>query len=259
MNYRDEYLNLLEKTLTFSLWPEPLRTVDYFSKHDFKWWSAWMVDRLVSKLTKGIARVGIHWPIDREVGLAWPALAHTMVGRKRLANIRMLCSIVEAERVPGAFCECGVWRGGASMFARACLDESRKVIACDSFKGLPFDPSEPTWCIYDVLKVPQSEVCRNFENYGLLNNVEFKAGWFKDTLPTIQEPIAILRCDGDMYSSTMTILCNLHQHVSLGGFIIIDDWSIEHCRRAVEHFRHLEKITAPWIDIDGVSIYWRKQ
>lgn len=260
VNYREKYLDLLEETVTFSLWSEPLRTVDYFSDHtDWRWKGAWLVDRFLNKLTGGTARLGINWPINREVGLAWPMLAHTMVGKKRLRNVRYLCDTVEVDGVPGGFCECGVWRGGCSIYARACLPTERKVIVCDSFQGLPYDPSEPDWCIYDALRVPLEEVQENFSKYGLMTNVEFKAGWFKDTLPEIREPIAILRCDGDMYSSTMQILGNLYPQVSRGGYVIIDDWSIENCRRAVEHYRQLEKDKSPIIDIDGVSVYWRKE
>jgi O-methyltransferase len=43
--------------------------------------------------------------------------------------------------IAGDFIECGVWRGGTSMFARAVFmayeQRERKVILADSFAGLP--------------------------------------------------------------------------------------------------------------------------
>lgn len=257
LTYRDRYLDLLEKALTFSLWPEPPRPIECSGDRSWKWRAARFVDRLLQR-TVG-ARVAISRQINREVGEDWPALAHTMVGRKRLRNVRELCETVESYGIPGAFIECGVWRGGCSIFARACLDERRPVICCDSFNGLPFDPSEPEWCAFDFLRVPVYEVRKNFEAYGLACNVRFVPGLFSETLPTIREPIAILRCDGDMYSSTITILANLYHHVSPGGFVIIDDWNLPNCRRAVEDFRRLDKEAATIVDIDGVAVFWRKE
>ena len=52
-------------------------------------------------------------PYLREHGLDWPAQAQTMIGIKRLANLRALTESVIAEKVPGDLIETGVWRGGA--------------------------------------------------------------------------------------------------------------------------------------------------
>lgn len=41
---------------------------------------------------------------------------YTMIGRKRLDNLELLVTRVIEERVPGDVIECGVWRGGASIF-----------------------------------------------------------------------------------------------------------------------------------------------
>jgi len=64
-----------------------------------------------------------------------------MVGVARLNNIEMLVHNVIDRGIPGDFIETGVWRGGASMFARGVMralgDGSRRVFVCDSFQGLP--------------------------------------------------------------------------------------------------------------------------
>jgi O-methyltransferase len=57
----------------------------------------------------------------RERGWDWPPEAETMIGRYRLDNIQDAIRTVIAEDVPGDWLETGVWRGGASIFARACL------------------------------------------------------------------------------------------------------------------------------------------
>src|SRR5580700_428210 len=70
-----------------------------------------------------------------------PAIAQTMIGPNRLANIRELTERVLREGIPGDLMETGVWRGGACIFMRAILrahgSTDRAVIVADSFDGLP--------------------------------------------------------------------------------------------------------------------------
>ncbi|WP_232682129.1 TylF/MycF family methyltransferase, partial [Nocardioides sp. R-C-SC26] len=77
----------------------------------------------------------------REVGRDWPAGAETMVGLKRLANVRQVLESVIADGVPGDFIEAGAWRGGTCIYARAILAAhgapDRTVWVADSFEGLP--------------------------------------------------------------------------------------------------------------------------
>jgi O-methyltransferase len=253
---QNSYLQLLEKTLTFSLWPEPPRSVQITARRDLVAKTAKLVDKTLNRF--GLSLCVWNRNIRRDVGTEWPALAHTMVGQKRLQNIRMLCENVDSEGIPGAFVECGVWRGGASIYARACLNPERQVICCDSFQGLPHDPSEPEYATFDFLRVSRQQVEQNFRDYGLHHNVRFVEGWFSDTLKHIHEPIAILRADGDMFSSTMTILGDLYDKVSPGGYVIIDDYILKPCAHATEFFRVSRGITAPLIAIDGCGAYWRK-
>jgi O-methyltransferase len=85
-------------------------------------------------------------------------------------------------------------------------------------------------------------------------------GWFKDTLPTAPiERLAILRVDGDMYSSTTDSLLNLYPRLSMGGYVIIDDYGeIDSCRKAVDDFRASKKIETPLTSIDLSGVYWKK-
>ena len=77
----------------------------------------------------------------RAEGRDWPARAHTMIGLKRLANLRMCVETILDDRVPGDLIETGVWRGGATIFMRAILKArnvtDRRVWVADSFAGLP--------------------------------------------------------------------------------------------------------------------------
>jgi len=74
-------------------------------------------------------------------GLDWPLIGITMIGQNRLNNIEWALRKVIQEKVPGDFMECGVWRGGGSIYARAVFKalnvQDRHVWLADSFQGLP--------------------------------------------------------------------------------------------------------------------------
>lgn len=147
--------------------------------------------------------------------------------------------------------------------------KDRTVWVADSFEGLPApDPAKypadagETWHLRHELRVSLEDVQRNFERYGLLDEqVKFLKGWFKDTLH--KAPIAnlsVLRLDGDLYESTMDALTALYPKLSIGGFVIIDDYGIpsEGCRLAVHDYRRTHDINDPIMDIDGWGVYWRR-
>jgi O-methyltransferase len=209
----------------------------------------------------------------REVGTDWPSTAHTMIGVKRLANLRMLAETVISNEIPGDFIETGVWRGGACILMRAVLNAyqvtDRRVWVADSFQGLPPPDvqrypadAESTFHTFKELSVPLEMVRRNFEKYGLLDDqVVFLKGWFKDTLPTSQiQRLALLRMDGDLYESTIVALNALDSKLSPGGYVIVDDYHVvSGCRKAIRDFLAARKIPSPRLsEIDGVGVFWQK-
>jgi O-methyltransferase len=211
-------------------------------------------------------------PAARDAGAVWPpsAMAHSMIGRRRLDNIEHCIETVVRDRVPGDVIETGVWRGGATIFMRGCLlalgDADRTVWVADSFAGLPVPDPAHAADAGDVhhtiaeLAVSLEQVQSNFGRYGLLDDrVRFLKGWFKDTLPAapIRE-LAVMRLDGDMYGSTIEALQALYPKLSPGGFAIIDDYCIASCRQAVADFRAANGITEAIVDIDRTGVFWRK-
>ena len=207
---------------------------------------------------------------QREGGEDWPQLGETMVGLKRLDHLQSLLETILHEQIPGDILEAGVWRGGASIFMQAVLKahdaQDRTVWLCDSFEGLPPpDPNVPQdagskFHKFNVLAVSEETVRNNFARYDLLDdNLRFVKGYFENTLATVPvEQLALLRMDGDMYSSTMSILDALYDKVMPGGFIVIDDFAIDVCREAVHDFRERHAITEPIEAIDDIASFWRK-
>jgi O-methyltransferase len=209
---------------------------------------------------------------DRAEGRDWPLEAETMIGLRRLDNLQFCITDLLQRKVPGDFIETGVWRGGASIFMRAMLrvygDTTRTMWVADSFQGLP--PPDPErypadrgnrlWTVVQ-LAIPLDEVKANFAKYNLLDDqVRFLVGWFRDTLPRIAaDRFALLRLDGDLYESTIDALRHLYPKLSIGGFVIIDDYgAVSACKAAVEDFRSEHNITDKLEPIDWSGVFWQR-
>jgi hypothetical protein len=210
-------------------------------------------------------------PSYRDEGLDWPATALTMVGRQRLRNFRTLIERAIREGIPGDILEAGVWRGGASILARAVLaahgTDNRRVIVADSFEGLPPPSNEfpadagAEFHMLPELAVSLDEVQANFARFGLLDErVVFLKGWFRDTMPLVDaQALAVLRLDGDMYESTICPLVHLYDRVSPGGWVIVDDYQLmPQCEQAVRDFFADRGIDPLRHAIDHVGVYFRK-
>lgn len=273
-NFAEPYLDLMKKCLTRYIFPDKTRPLDRPSRtrHPLAWVVYPSIAGMLGRRGLRLYRDANFDPAVRAEGRDWPVDADTMIGLRRLDNLHSCIEQVLRDDIPGDFIETGVWRGGACIFMRAALnaymDSSRQVWVADSFEGLPKpdgryqqDDGDDWWSTKnDHLGVSLDQVKFNFSRYGLLDDrVRFLKGWFKDTLPTAPiTRLAILRLDGDMYSSTMDSLLSLYPKLSAGGYVIIDDYGIDSCRKAVDDFRANEQIEAPLIPIDWTGIYWRK-
>lgn len=207
-------------------------------------------------------------------------LSYTMIGLANLNNIQTCVEEVIRARVEGDLIEAGVWRGGATIFMRAVLKAhgitDRTVWVANSFEGLPALTKEATTykddCSVDVatlnnggpmrlgLAVSLERVKENFAKFDLLDDqVRFLKGWFRDTLSTAPiKKLSILRLDADIYQSTMDVLNALYSKVSIGGYVIVDDYnSWPHCKRAVDDFRKAHGIREEIMKIDEYAVFWK--
>jgi O-methyltransferase len=208
---------------------------------------------------------------ERDEGRDRPVYAQTMVGTQRLQNLRRCVEAVLADGVPGDLIEAGAWRGGAGIMMKGVLAahgaSDRTVWVADSFEGLPPPDGErypadagDTNYQFEELAVSLEEVQGNFERYGLLDDrVRFLKGWFRDTLPSLRgETFSVVRLDGDLYESTIDGLQNLYPGLSVGGYLIIDDFGWDNCRAAVEDYRSEHGIREEIQRIDWAGAYWQR-
>ena len=146
---------------------------------------------------------------------------------------------------------------------------NRKVYVAESFEGLP--PPDPNYqddqgsTLHNIswLSVDIDTVKNNFKKYNLLDdNVIFIKEFFENSLKNSGiDKLSLLRLDGDMYSSTIQVLEELYDKVSIGGYIIIDDYNCEAvaCKKAVDDFRNMRKIITQIERIDWYGVFWKKE
>jgi O-methyltransferase len=268
------YIDLLKKALTCYLYRREPEFVPMRNWHDTGFIARLIKGTLIALLRPSKWRLTSIETLDERTqseGRGYSRGAHTMIGLKRLANIEECVATLIKENIPGDFIETGAWRGGSTIFMRGLLwaheVSDRTVWVADSFAGLPKpDPKHAAdsgayWHEYEDLAVSLEEVQENFKSYNLLDSqVRFLKGWFSDTLPTAPiEKLAILRLDGDMYGSTMDALNALYHKLEVGGFLIVDDYNVPACQKAILDFRQKHGITEQVQEIDWAGVYWRKE
>lgn len=199
---------------------------------------------------------------ERVSGRDWPVTALTMIGLQRLSHLQECVEDVLRSGVPGDLIETGVWRGGACILMRLILqahgEENRTVWVADSFQGMPEgDPEDVNQWHHPELAVSLEEVRQNFRDWQLDTQVGFLPGWFRDTLPGPVQQLALLRLDGDYYTSTRDAIRALYPKLSVGGYLIIDDWGFGECQKAILEYRAQHQVTEP-IQTLGPMAYWKR-
>ena len=280
MDLKSQYLDLLELALSDGLHPSSSVLVTAPSVRPDRGararsWLRYGAEQVLFRKGYELARrlrVSPSFVAEGRYDPAVPFAGETMIGLKRLGNVRACVESVIQDGVPGDLIETGVWRGGCAIFMRGILAAhgvgDRQVWLADSFCGLP-EPDTTRYPLDDFsslhnqleLAVRRQDVEANFRRYGLLDaQVHFLEGWFEDTLPTLAgHTWSVIRLDGDLYQSTIEALESLYPELSLGGYCIVDDFgTYPACRQAVEDYRIKHAIEEPIVDIDGSGAYWRR-
>jgi O-methyltransferase len=133
---------------------------------------------------------------------------------------------------PGCLVEAGCYKGGSTAkFSIAAKAARRQLVVFDSFQGIPRHDEEhgtnifgkPVTFSEGEYTGSLEEVTRNVGIYGEVDVCRFVKGWFKDTLPGFQEPIAAIYLDVDLAESTRTCLKYLYPLLQPGGTLYSQD------------------------------------
>lgn len=174
----------------------------------------------------------------------WDAVSpYTMTSPGSTIALSRLVAHVSQQQIPGAFVECGVWKGGSmAAIARTlhgCGDTRRELWLYDVFGVFRRATSEADVNPFGVSAsvraseegdnwggVPMSSVQQVLHETAYPDDlIRFVPGYVEDTIPAqLPDEIALLRLDTDFYESTLHELRHMYPLVASGGVIIIDDY-----------------------------------
>lgn len=168
---------------------------------------------------------------------------YTMVTRERFDMIYRHANTIN--NLDGDIVECGVWKGGMSIFLSNLFD-TKRIWVVDSFAGFQNHITAKYYYEDEAHKLGEHAVSlenvkENFQIFNSLNErINFLKGYVVDTLhPSVCSinKIALLRIDVDAYSATMEVLEYLYDKVVPGGYIIFDDSGLSQTANAIrDHF-----------------------
>jgi O-methyltransferase len=133
---------------------------------------------------------------------------------------------------PDVVVEAGCFKGGSTAkFSLAAKISGKTLVVFDSYGGLPDNEEEHGKTIFGVTASFQGgtyagtleEVRGNVARHGNVEVCEFIKGWFSDTMPGFQRPIAAAYLDVDLAASTKDCLVNLWPLLPSGGRIYSQD------------------------------------
>ncbi|MBV8808749.1 MAG: class I SAM-dependent methyltransferase [Acidobacteriaceae bacterium] len=165
--------------------------------------------------------------------------AHTHAEMDRL--IRAILAIPVSTE--GCIIEAGCFKGGSTAkLSLAAKIAGRKLIVFDSFSGIPSNQEEHGTDIFgrragfrEGNYVGRLEEVRdNVSRFGEVDCCEFVEGWFEDTMPAFQRPVALAFIDVDLASSTRTCLQYLYPLLVPGGSIFSHDGHLPLCIQAID-------------------------
>ena len=121
------------------------------------------------------------------------------------------------EKIPGCVCEFGVFKG-YTLRLLANSNKNKSVAGFDSFEGLPTD-----W----RAGFSEGQFKTNIPVFKE-SNISIHQGWFNETIPkfleTLNQPIALLHIDCDLYESTKCVFDLLWDRLADDAIIVFDEY-----------------------------------
>ena len=140
--------------------------------------------------------------------------------------------------VPGVIVEAGCFKGGSTAkLSIAAREVGRRLVVFDSFEGIPDndEPHDKTIFGDDARFAAGSyagglrEVADNVARWGEPDVFEPTPGWFEETMPSFDQPVAVAFVDVDLASSTRTCIRYLYPRLIPGGALFSHDGHLPLC------------------------------
>lgn len=183
----------------------------------------------------------------------------TYLSLPKIAQIIAAIEQVRKQRIQGSFIEAGCALGGSSVVIASAMPADRILYIYDVFGMIPApsekDPPEVKER-YDVISNGKAVGIEGNQYYGYINDlkgvvkenltrllppqtmerVSLVEGLIQNTMH-IQSDVAFAHIDVDWYEPVMVSLQRIGPRLSIGGYIILDDYfDWPSCKQAVDEF-----------------------
>lgn len=157
----------------------------------------------------------------------------------------------------GCVVECGTYLGGTSMLMGTLLREwgdPRRIHTIDTFEGMPQPTGPDGETVYQAgmfSNTSYETVKRHFAAQGLSQTVKAHKGLAQETLSEVwrdEGAVSFALVDTDQYAGTAGSLKEILPRLAKNGIILVDDYSVDGVRRAVE------EAAAEWPSLKGALI-----
>ncbi len=139
--------------------------------------------------------------------------------------------IMNTENLEGDILELGAYKGGMTLISADFLQNissRRKIYACDSFTGIPYEDK------FSNVKnskgrfgdTSKEYVQKKVQKFNLVEKVELISGLFEDTLyqKLSEHKFSVVLLDCDVYDATKFALDFAYPRLAENGIIMLDDY-----------------------------------
>jgi len=166
-------------------------------------------------------------------------LLEKLLGMQLAEAVYILNYLHRSLKLPGDVCEFGIAQGATSaLLANEIRDTGKLLWLFDSFEGLP-KPTDKDTLIHDIFGLGAIDKYQGTMAYGVnevlerlraisypLSKVKIVPGFIKDTISQGDLPnsVCFAYVDFDFYEPILITLNYLDEHLSEGGWIVVDDY-----------------------------------
>ena len=158
-------------------------------------------------------------------------IPHSLVDPMNLAFLQRTAQRLNATRVPGAFVECGVYRGGSAgvLAHEAMKTPDRELWLFDAFAGMPAagdKDDDRSHAIEGDYVGSEAQTRRILERVGMdPARTHLRVGWFDETFPAADvDEVALLHVDCDFYEPCRLTLETFYPRVAPGEVVVSNDY-----------------------------------
>ncbi|MBR3622990.1 MAG: class I SAM-dependent methyltransferase [Selenomonadaceae bacterium] len=146
--------------------------------------------------------------------------------KSRILFLKRHAELMQKKNISGSVAECGVYRGDFAKEINKYFPE-RICYLFDTFEGFDsrdFDAEKEKSMITGSEYLGETNIELVKEKMPHIDKVEFKVGYFPDTLGNLEDKFVFVNLDMDLYKPTLEGLRYFYPRMVEGGIILIHDY-----------------------------------